>query len=74
MQQGSILQNRRFKGQDSIAVQEELADLRAIVELAQAGQHQPPDDPVGEAKPVETPNLTELEQAEAYRLRVAWMG
>jgi hypothetical protein len=67
------LLDRAFKAQDSIAIEEELADLRAIVELAQAGQDQPPD-PVGEAKPAEAPRMTEQEQAEAYRLRVAWMG
>ena len=67
------LLDRAFKAQDSIATEEELADLRAIVELAQAGQHQPPDT-VGEAKPAEAPRMTEQEQAEACRLRVAWMG
>jgi phage terminase small subunit len=67
------LLDRAFKAQDSIAVEEELADLRAIVDLAQAGQDQPPD-PVAKAMLVETPRMTELEQAEAYRLRVAWMG
>jgi hypothetical protein len=67
------LLDRAFKAQDSIAVEEELADLRAIVKLAQAGQHQLPD-PVANAKPVESPRMSEQEQAEACRLRVAWMG
>ena len=62
-----------FKAQDSIAVQEELAALGAVIDALKAGQPAAPA-PVAE-KPAEIRKSIALEheQAEADLLRVAWM-
>jgi hypothetical protein len=67
------LLDRAIKAHDSIAMEKEVADLRATLELKKDNLTKLPH-PVAEAKPAEAPRMTEQEQAEAYRLRVAWMG
>jgi hypothetical protein len=59
-----------FKAQGDIAVEEELADLSALMAALKAGQPVAPQP----EKPPEVIGMTMEEQAEASRLRVAWMG
>jgi len=65
--------DRAFKVQDSIKVEEEMARLRAIVDAIKAGGSNPAPAPAQEAqrKPMV---MTQEEQAEACRLRVAWLS
>ena len=60
-----------FKAQGVIAVEAELAQLRAVMAELKAGQA----PPVIVEKVVEVKSgMTVQDQAEAYRLRVEWMG
>lgn len=66
-----------FKGMDAILIQEELANLRETIEQVKSGK---PADPSATAdddappEPRKPPTPAELlEQAEAVRLRMAWM-
>jgi hypothetical protein len=64
--------DRAFKGQGNIAVEEELAEVRANMERLKAG---PPVPPVIVEKVVKVKRgITAQEQAEACRLRMEWMG
>jgi len=64
--------DRAFKAQDTIRTEEELADLREIVEQARSGvDASPVDQP--DAKPETKSTMSEAEAVEAATLRVAWM-
>ena len=69
-----IVIDRVFKAQGSMAVEEELADLRRVVAAVKAGAA-PATAPVAE-KPAEIRKsmMTEQETAEACRLRMMWMS
>jgi hypothetical protein len=64
-----------FKAQDTIAVQEELDRLRAKFETLIKLKTPPPPPPLPfEDTPAEVRRVAAAEQAEACRLRMAWMG
>ena len=62
--------DRAFKAQGVIAVEQELASLRALMDELQA---LPVPVAAAPAPSVEAIRMAENEQAEAFRLRVAWM-
>lgn len=61
-----------FKAQTAIQVEEELANLRTIMDAVKAGQA--PAEPSFTDPPAAAIKLAADEQAEATRLRVAWMS
>lgn len=67
----SRILDKAFKAQSAIAVEEELSNLRTVMAALKAGQ--PPAPPVIE-RPMAEIKLAADEQAEATRLRVAWMS
>ena len=67
----SRILDKAFKAQTAVAVEEELEELRTVMNALKAGQ--PPAPPVIE-RPIEEIKMAANEQAEATRLRVAWMS
>jgi hypothetical protein len=63
--------DRAFKAQDSIAVEEELAKLRAVVDAVKAGQT--PTTTVAATPATGARMMTDEELAEASRIRLVWM-